>query len=402
MSLAKKFYHLVHTNGFLADAVYSFSRPAKDVWLRTRNWVAVKQKISPEEVYEFRHLTGSNGLVIGITNICNGRCVFCAYPRAVDSKQLKFGVMSFPLFKKVVDEWAALGGKSIDVTNTVGDPLIDPGLLDKINYTIQEAGIKTVTFTTNGILLNHKETYKRLIDAGVSGIYISTEGTNKEIYEKVYGVKHYDDMLSGVHNLLEYNRSKGEPTHIAVRFRNSQKPSEIIRSQDFIRVIKPYFSDKVRCNFTVDFDNWGGSIQEQDMIGNMRLRHVRNEVNVPCRALFGFMVRHDGSVRLCGCRFKNTDMDDMVVGNMWSTSLLEISKAKKTWEIIEGFYSNKRPEACQKCSLYHPIDRKWLQARKETVATYERGHPAKIESSEATADKVSPAPESREIVAKVD
>ncbi|MEI9959692.1 MAG: radical SAM protein [Limisphaerales bacterium] len=101
-----------------------------------------------------------------------------------------------------------------------------PGLVDKIKYAIHEAGIKFVSFTTNGILLNRNENYRRLIDVGVGAIYISTEGTDKETYEKVYGVKHYEEMLSGVHNLLEYNRSQGEPASIAIRFRNSQKPSE--------------------------------------------------------------------------------------------------------------------------------------------------------------------------------
>jgi sulfatase maturation enzyme AslB (radical SAM superfamily) len=396
MKLASRIYHLVHTNGFLADAVYWAAGPFNDFWLRLRNWRAKKQDISAEDIRAFRELTGSSGLIVGVTNVCNGRCVFCAYPRAADSKQLKFGVMSFPLFKKVVDEWASLGGQAIDLTNTVGDPLVDPGLLEKINYAIQKAGIKTVTFTTNGILLDHKDNYRRLIDAGVSGIYISTEGTNKEIYEKVYGVKHYDEMLSGVGHLLEYNREKGEPTHIAVRFRNSQKPSEIIRSQDFLRVIKPYFSEKVRCNFTVDFDNWGGSIRQEDMLGHMRLRPIRNDTNVPCRALFGFIVRHDGSVRLCGCRFKDTDMDDMVVGNLWSNSLLEISRSSKAWEIIEGFYSDKRPVACRKCSLYHPIDRKWLQGRKETIAAYGEQHPA------ATRPVAEVPEESGKLVAKAE
>ena len=367
--LTAKVYHLIHSSGFLADAMYGAAFRGKDYWLRFRNWRALRNDIPTEELHQFRNVAASSLLVIGITNVCNGRCVFCAYPRAVDSKQLKFGVMSFPLFKKVVDEWASLGGKSIDLTNTVGDPLIDPGLLEKIDYSIKHAGIKNVSFTTNGILLNRNDTYKRLIDAGVSAIYISTEGTNKEMYEQVYGVKHYDDMLSGVRNLLEYNRSKGEPTSIAVRFRNAQKPSEIIRSRDFMTHIKPYFSEKVRCNFTVDFDNWGGSILNQDMIGNMRLRPVRNQINLPCQALFGFMVRHDGSVRLCGCRFKDTDMDDLVVGNIWSSTLFDISQSSKTWEIIKGFYSNNRPVACRGCSLYQPINRKWIESRKQTAAS---------------------------------
>jgi MoaA/NifB/PqqE/SkfB family radical SAM enzyme len=354
---------MVHSNGWLADVVYGAAYPVKDVLTRLRNWRAKRDNIQAEDLYEHRHLVVGGDLIIGVTNVCNARCVFCAYPRAMDSKDLKGGVMPFILFKKIVDEWKSLGGSRIDLTHTVGDPLIDPGLVEKINYAIHQAGIKKVSFTTNGILLNKNDNYRRLIDAGVNEIYISTEGTDREMYEKVYGVKHYDDMLSGVGNLLEYNRSKGEPTSIAIRFRNAQKPSEIIGSKDFLRVIKPYFSDKVRCNFTIDFDNWGGLIKDQDLLGHMRLRHMHNNLDIPCCALFGFMVRYDGSVRLCGCRFKRTDMDDMVIGNIREQSLLDISKKAKAWEVAKGFYSGKRPETCVGCSLYHPVNRKWLNNR---------------------------------------
>lgn len=365
--LSSSIYHKVHTTGWMADSVYAAAYQFRDFWRHTRNWKAKRDNVTTEELYPVRHLGSMACLVIGVTNICNARCVFCAYPRAVDSKDLKGGVMPMALFKKIVDEWVALGGNHIDLTHTVGDPLVDPGLVDKVRYAVQEAGIKSLSFTTNGILLNRNDTYKRVIDAGATAIYISTSGTEKESYEKVYGVKHYDDMISGVHNLLEYNRSKGEPIHIAIRFRNAQKPSEIIRSEDFNRLIKPYFSAKVRCNFTADFDNWGGRIKAEELFGNMKLRRPPERVDIPCRFLFGFLIRYDGSVRLCGCRFNRSDMDDMVIGNMSERSLLELSKNSTAWEIIKGFYSGKRPSTCHQCSLYNPIDRAWFNEKQENV-----------------------------------
>ena len=367
-----RIYNAVHVNGWLADMTYRWAYPVKNWWFRLRNWKAVKDKVTPEELFKLRQVAASSNLVIGVTNICNARCVFCAYPRAVDSKELKGGVMPLPLFKKIVDDWKALGGDAIDLTHTVGDPLIDPGLVDKINYAVGQAGIKTVSFTTNGILFNRNNTYRRVIDAGVKAIYISTSGTDKESYESTYGVDHYEDMISGVHNLLKYNQEKGEPAHIAIRFRNGQKPSEIIRTKDFNEKIKPFFSRQVRCNYTVEFDNWGGLIKQNELVGEMRLRELTNGINVPCRALFGYMIRYDGSVRLCGCRFKRSDMDDMIVGNINQQSLLEISKSPKTWNIIEGFYNGIRPETCVGCSLYHPINRVWLQARAQTDIRHEQ------------------------------
>ena len=355
-------YHAVHTHGLAANAAYAAAYPVRTLWSRLNSWRAAVDPVRLEQVRECRHILASAGIALGVTSVCNAKCVFCAYPRAVQSKGLQAGVMSFDLFKKAVDEWASLGGQSLDLTHTVGDPLIDPGLLDKIEYA-RKVGIPAVLLTTNGILLDRNETYKGLVDRGVTAVAISTQGTDPEIYRQVYGVDQYPEVISGVHHLLEYNRSRGEPVNIIIRFRNAQKPSEIIRSDDFQRRIKPFLSDRVRCNFTVDYDNWGGIITEQDMAGVMRLRRPPAKVNIPCVGLFGFVVRHDGSVRLCGCRFKRTDMDDMVVGNIRKQSLLEISAGDRAWKIISGFFSGVRPESCVGCTVYHPVNQAWYRER---------------------------------------
>ena len=130
-----------------------------------------------------------------------------------------------------------------------------------MDYAVNKAGLKDVYLTTNAILINKNDTYKKLIDLGIAAVFISTQGANKAVYEKIYGVNHYDEAMSGIRNLMEYNRSKGEPARIVVRFRNHEKPSQIIRSPDFKKNIRPYLSERVRVNFTVDFDNWGGTIQ---------------------------------------------------------------------------------------------------------------------------------------------
>jgi hypothetical protein len=69
-------------------------------------------------------------------------------------------------------------------------------------------------------------------------------------------------------------------------------------------------------------------------------------------------------VRLCGCRMKSSDLDDLVVGNVNQQSLEEISASAKTKSIIEGFYRGERPETCKSCTLYSPVTRSWLNGRR--------------------------------------
>jgi len=361
--LSWRIYHFVHTNGMVADTVYWGAYYVQNLLRGWQYKKFSKRHVTPEELFAHRQLAPSGYLVTGVTNICNAKCTFCAYPKVVANKTLETGVMSFEVFKKAADEWAALGGQSLDLTPVVGDPLVDPGILAKVDYAVNRAGLKDVYLTTNAILINKNDTYKKLIDLGIAAVYISTQGANKAVYEKIYGVKHYDEAMSGIRNLMAYNRSKGEPARIVVRFRNHEKPSEIIRSPDFKSNIQPFLSERVRVNFTVDFDNWGGTIKPEDLSGFMRPRKLPPMLNVPCKNLFNFAVRHDGRVRLCGCRLTQNDNDDLVVGNIKDKTLSEISGGDEAWGIITGFYEGKRPHTCLECTFYQPIDQKWFEQR---------------------------------------
>jgi MoaA/NifB/PqqE/SkfB family radical SAM enzyme len=357
-----RIYHFVHTNGVVADFVYWGAYYVQNFFRARQYNKFSRHPVTPEELFAHRHLEPSGTLNTGVTNICNAKCTFCAYPKVMAAKTLQTGIMPFDVFKKAVDEWVAVGGQSLDLTPVVGDPLVDPGLLQKVDYAVNQARVKNVVLTTNAILLDRHDTYKRLVDLGVN-VCISTQGASREVYEKVYGVKHYDEAMANIRRLLEYNQSKGEPSRIIIRFRNHEKPSQIIRSGDFKSFIKPYLSERVRINFTVDFDNWGGTIQPEDMSGFMRLRKLPPALAVPCRNLFNFAVRHDGRVRLCACRLTTNDNDDLVVGNIKDKTLEEISGGDEAWGIIKGFYEGKRPHTCLECTFYQPINQKWFEER---------------------------------------
>jgi len=364
--LRSRLYLGARTNGLVADWGYWGTHHFEEMTLKLRyywrKWVS--SRFVPEaEVLKLRFLDSSAMLQTGVASICNAKCVFCAYPKVVAAKTFQPTIMSFEVFKKAIDEWAKAGGKSLDMTWTLGDPLVDPGLLQKVDYAINQAHMEEVGFTTNGILLDRNDTYKKLVDLGINAVFISTPGTNKEVYEKIYGVNKYAEAISGIHHLLEYNHSKGDPVRIVIRYRNAEKPSEILNSPDFIKYVKPYLSGRVLINFTVDYDNWAGTIVKGDMSGVMRMRSLPPQLNLPCQRLFTYAIRHDGSVRLCGCRIKTTDMDDMIVGTIREKSLEEISRSDVVKDIISGFYHGKRPLVCQECTFYTPVNRKWLKSR---------------------------------------
>jgi radical SAM protein with 4Fe4S-binding SPASM domain len=110
----------------------------------------------------------------------------------------------------------------------------------------------------------------------------------------------------------------------------------------------------------------------------MKLRKLPPALNLPCQSLFTFVVRHDGHVRLCGCRLVRNDMDDLVVGNLRDQSLAEISKSDQAWKIIKGFYTGQRPETCRECTFYRPINRRWLDGRVELLPAAVKNAPVTV------------------------
>ena len=60
------------------------------------------------QVLRLQEITRQTPLILQIetTNVCNARCVFCAYPKMKREK----GIMSMPLFERIVQEYAAMAG----------------------------------------------------------------------------------------------------------------------------------------------------------------------------------------------------------------------------------------------------------------------------------------------------
>ena len=344
----------------VADVVYGpAGRFVFGLWNRLR-WALTAASPARIERFGRNYFRPRSSLIMWVTNVCNARCGFCAYPQIAATANRITGAMPMDIFCKTVDDYVAAGGVHVDMTPTVGDPLLDPTFIEKVRYCRQKAGVPGVSMTTNAIAILRNETYKHLIDAGVTFLAISLPDVEREIYQQVYGVDRGQEVLRGIKALLDYNKAKGEPVRIVLRFRNARKPSAIIRSREFQEHVRPYLSRKVTSNFTLDFDNWGGSITPDLLQGVMKLRPIPRPHRVPCMSLVALIVQHDGDVRLCGCRLKKTEKDELVVGNIKKNTLTEIGQSDAVHRIYEGFYAGERPEVCQQCSLYRPMSRTWI------------------------------------------
>ena len=129
------------------------------------------------------------------TNLCNAKCVFC--PR--DEMHRQQGVMDFDLFRKVVDECAALGITHVRMHN-YGEPFLDKQLVEKVRYA-KSKGIQEVGMISNGSLIT-EEIARGMVEAGLDAINISVDAAGKEVFESTRLHLDYDEVIGNVRNLV--------------------------------------------------------------------------------------------------------------------------------------------------------------------------------------------------------
>ena len=266
------------------------------------------------------------------TNICNAKCVFC--PR--DEMHRKQGVMSFDLFKKVVDECAELGITHVRVHN-YGEPFVDRKLVEKVRYAKQR-GIEQVGMISNGSLIN-EEVARAMIEAGLDAINISVDASGKEVFESTrIGLK-YDKVIANIERIVRIRAELGKkrPKLILSFVRQNNSADE----QAFIEHWRN-IADKIHIT---DLHNWGGTLNHE------------SDVNYPCyRPWLTFTVLWDGRVSLCCADFDG----HTILGDMTTSSIQDIWNAEPYRNARREHLESGGPDVCRSCDLPRKDSPLWV------------------------------------------
>ena len=266
------------------------------------------------------------------TNICNAKCVFC--PR--DDMHRRQGVMSWDLYRKIVDECAALGITHIRVHN-YGEPFIDRRLVDKVRYA-KEKGIQEVGMISNGSLITDAVA-RGMIDAGLDAINISVDASGKEVFESTrLGLK-YDKVIANIERLVRIRAelARRRPKLILSFVRQNNSADE----QAFIEHWRSV-ADKIHIT---DLHNWAGTLNRE------------SDVNYPCyRPWLTFTVLWDGRVSLCCADFDGRH----ILGDLNSSTIKDIWNAEPYLQARRAHLESGGPDICRSCDLPRKDSPLWI------------------------------------------
>lgn len=266
------------------------------------------------------------------TNICNAKCVFC--PR--DEMHRLQGVMSMELFRKIVDECAALGITHVRVHN-YGEPFLDRHLVDKVRYA-KEKGIREVGMISNGSLITEKIA-RGMIDAGLDAINISVDAGGRDVFESTRVGLNYDKVIANVERLVRIRAELGKrrPKLILSFVRQNNSADE----QAFIEHWRAV-ADKIH---VTELHNWAGTLNRE------------SDVNYPCyRPWLTFTVLWDGRVSLCCADFDG----HTVLGNLNNQTIAEVWNAEPYRRVRREHLESGGPDICRACDLPRKDSPLWI------------------------------------------
>lgn len=160
-------------------------------WLRSMHTDVTRPKVMDQEIVGEcckscglcrRHLRRGTLVEIEVTRRCNAKCPVCFM-----SADFPTHGISYDEIEGLVTTLAEKVGPETGLQITGGEPTIRPDL-DEIVMMARRHGFAGIEINTNGIVIGRSKEYlQKLVDAGITGIYLSFDGVEEDPYEKICG-----------------------------------------------------------------------------------------------------------------------------------------------------------------------------------------------------------------------
>jgi MoaA/NifB/PqqE/SkfB family radical SAM enzyme len=166
-----------------------------------------------------RPLTGPLYAQVSICDPCDQRCIMCPYHPPSEARPDEFGgarpgVMSYPTFARLVDDFARLGTRQIDLVGR-GEPLLNPRVIDMVGYARQRGLL--VTMISNGSHLS-AEMAAALVDRGLDRFRLSLDAGTADTYARIHVSETPASYAAIKANLRGLAAARKKTPHLTVSF----------------------------------------------------------------------------------------------------------------------------------------------------------------------------------------
>jgi len=136
---------------------------------------------------------GISYLRVSVTDRCNLRCIYCMPPEGVPLVSHQ-DILSFEEILLVVRAAVETGMDKIRITG--GEPLVRAGIVELVRMISAVEGIRDISMTTNGILLDKYAA--KLAEAGLQRINISLDTLRPDRFRQITRTGDLADALRGL------------------------------------------------------------------------------------------------------------------------------------------------------------------------------------------------------------
>ena len=131
---------------------------------------------------------------LSVSDVCNIKCGYCLPNGYQVDKNDTRKFLHLDEIKRLAKCFSELGVKKIRVTG--GEPTVRKDFFDIIKVLKFESGIQNVSITTNGQKLDKKA--EQLVNSGLTGINISIDSLDREIFKNITGHDRLPEILNGI------------------------------------------------------------------------------------------------------------------------------------------------------------------------------------------------------------
>ncbi|NLG03796.1 MAG: radical SAM protein [Clostridia bacterium] len=264
-------------------------------------------------------------IFIDTSSACNFRCEFCAAHAPTSTNKVKGKIMSFDLFKKIVDDMKAFPDKiKIVRLAHLGEPLLNPLLPEMIQYMKDADVTDRIEIITNGSLLEPKLNEK-LVNSGVDMIRISVEALDAITYEQI--VHYRIDFEKFVENIKDLFSRRKDGTTIYIKIADISVDSPE-KKKLFMDIFESYCDHIFIEHISPSWPEF-----ESDLINNEQITMYGERVELVeiCSQPFYYMIiGPDGKVTPCCADWEKK----LEYGNVCDQSLVSIwngEEIRKFW-----------------------------------------------------------------------